>query len=118
MELRNDQSRRYQARSAQPGPERIRAEMASAKEAHEASLRSTVERVGDGARTEAARLRTAGSDAGDSVQFSRLSQQVAENDALQAERREKIAELRRAHEEGRLNDRPRVERAAERMLGK
>lgn len=119
MELRNDQSRRLSARSAQPVPEqRIKAEMANAKEAHEAHLRATIERVGSSSREEAARLKTAASDAGDTVEFSRLAQQVAENDAHQAERRDKIAELRRAHEEGHLNDRPRIERAAERILGK
>jgi len=117
MELRNDQSRRYQGRSAQPGPERIRADMASAKEASEAHLRATVERVGDSSRQEAARLRSSAAGQGDSVQFSRLAQQVAENDALEAERRDKLAELRQAHQEGRINTRERIERSAERMLG-
>ncbi|MEZ6016035.1 MAG: hypothetical protein R3F49_13025 [Planctomycetota bacterium] len=91
--------------------------MASAREASEAHLRSTVERVGQGTREEAARLQSVAEGAGDTVQFSRLAQQVAENDKLQSERRDKIADLRRAHEEGRLNDRPRVERAASKMLG-
>ncbi len=117
MELRNDQSRRFQARAAQPGPERVRAEMTSAKEASEAHLKATVDRVGESTRDEAARLRSAAGGAGDTVQFSRLAQQVAENDALEAERRDKIAELRRSYEEGRLNDRPRIERAASRILG-
>jgi hypothetical protein len=117
MELRNDESRRYQARSAQPGPERIRAEMASAKEASEAHLRATVERVGESSRREAARLRSSAAGDGDSIQFSRLAQQVAENDALAAERRNKISELRQAHQESRVNTRERVERAAERLLG-
>ena len=117
MELRNDDSRRFQARSAQPGSERIRQDMASAREASEAHLRSTVDRVGQASREEATRLRSVAEGAGDTIQFSRLSQQVAENDALQSERRDKIAELRRAHDEGRLNDRPRVERAASKRLG-
>lgn len=117
MELRNDQSRRYQARSAQPGPERIRAEMASAKEASEAHLRATVERVGEATRREAVRLRSSDAGASDSVQFSRLAQQVAENDALESERRDKISELRQAYQEGRINTRERVELSAERLLG-
>lgn len=117
MELRNDQSRRYQARSAQPGPERIRADIASAKEASEAHLRATVDRVGEASRQEGARLRSSGAGERDSIQFSRLAQQVAENDALEAERRNKISELRQAHQEGRVNTRERVERSAERMLG-
>lgn len=117
MELRNDQPRRFQARTVQPGPERIRSELASAKEASEAHLRATVERVGEATRAEAARLRNVGGGDGDSIQFSRLARQVAENEAQQNERREKLEELREAHESGRLNDRARVERAAERMLG-
>lgn len=117
MELRNDQSRRFQARAAQPGTERIRAEMASAKEAGEAHLRATIDRVGDSTREEAARLKNVRGGSSDSVQFSRLAQQVAENDALEAERRDRITELRRSYEEGRLNDRARVERAASRILG-
>jgi hypothetical protein len=118
MELRNDQSRRYQGRSAQPGPERIRADMASAKEAAEAHLRATVERVGESTRQEALRLRSSVAGASDSVQFSRLAQQVAENDALESERRNKISELRQAYQEGRVNTRERVERSAERLLGR
>lgn len=117
MELRNDQSRRYQARSAQPGPERIRAEMASAKEASEAHLRATVDRVGESTRQESARLRSSTAGEGDSIQFSRLAQQVAENDALESERRNRISELRQAYQEGRVNTRERVERSAERLLG-
>jgi len=117
MELRNDQSRRYQARSAQPGPERIRAEMATAKEASEAHLRATVERVGESTRQEAARLRSSNAGEGDTIQFSRLAQQVAENDALESERRNKISDLRQAYQEGRVNTRERVERSAERLLG-
>lgn len=117
MELRNDQTRRYQARSAQPGPERVKAEMASAKEAQEAQLRSTIERVGEASRDEAARLRSVAGGQEDTVQFSRLAQQVAENDAIEAERRDRIAELRRAHEAGLLNGPERIERAATRMLG-
>jgi hypothetical protein len=116
MELRNDDSRRYQARSAQPGPERIRADIASAKEASEAHLRATVERVGESTRKEAARLRSSTTGEGDSIQFSRLAQQVAENDAIQTERRNRISDLRQAHQEGRVNSRERIERAAERML--
>jgi len=116
MELRNDQARRHQARLAQPGPERTQADLANAKAANEAHLRSTVDRVAEGSRETASNLRGAAEGSGDSIQFSRLAQQVAENDEQQAARRERLDELRRTYESGKLNDRPRLARAAERLL--
>ena len=119
MELRNNSTpgRRIGARAAQAGPERIKADANSASSAREADLRATVDRVGDTARQNAAQLKRTAGNAGDRVEFSKLAEQIADQDAHQARRREQVADLRSAHLEGRLNDHASAERAAERMLG-
>ncbi len=121
MELHNNQSpqRRVGARAAQPIPDQhIQGEMAKSRKAQEANLRSTIERVGESSRKTSAQLRRAAGDAGDRVELSKVAEQAArQEDERQVQRQEQVEELRRAHEDGSLNDRARVERAAEKMLG-